>query len=603
MNTLSHTQPNLRHSSSSSSSPSFRQFTAFLPWRRQPQSIHAPKQRATHASISVPHFSNNSAPELGKEQPKSPANPAALTPLNFLERAALVYGDFPSIIYNDITRTWYETRIRCLKLASSIAALGINPGDVVSVVAPNIPAMCELHFAVPMAAAVLNNINLRLDANAICNLLRHADSKLVFVDSQYAALICEAVSLLPPHHRRPVLALIREDGCDIEHSSFDLDYESMVENGDAAFEWVRPRSEWDPMVLNYTSGTTAAPKGVVHSHRSAFLQSLNTLFESCVPQRPVYLCTVPMFHSNGWSFPWGMAAVGGASVCLRHVDAPSVYRALDEYGVTHMGGAPVVLNMLSNYTRSKPLSTPVHVSVGGAPPPAAVLGRAESLGFIVTHGYGLTETLGVAVICAWKPEWDHLPGCEKARLKARQGVGSICSPEVDVVDPNSGESVARDGSTIGEVVLRGSTLMSRYLNDPEETSRCMRENGWFWTGDIGVMHEDGYLEVKDRSKDIIICGGENVSSVEVEAVLYSHTAVHEAAVVARSDSYWGETLCAFVRLKEEAEKPSEKDIREFCKERLPLFMVPRMVVFKAELPKTSTGKIQKFLLRDMAKDF
>ncbi|XP_057798729.1 2-methylpropanoate--CoA ligase CCL4-like [Salvia miltiorrhiza] len=593
--TLTHTHLQLRPFSSCHS------FPQFIPPLSRRQPPRAPKQRTTHASISLPLISNNSTPlppEHANVQPTT-----ALTPLNFLERAALIYGDFPSIIYNGITRTWAETRIRCLKLASSIAALGISRGDVVSVVAPNIPAMCELHFAVPMAAAVLNAISLRLNANAVSNLLRHGDSKLVFVDSESASLVREAVSLLPPHHRRPILVLIGDDGCE-ERSSFDLDYESMVENGDAAFEWVRPRSEWDPIVLNYTSGTTAAPKGVVHSHRSAFLQCLNMLFEWCVPQRPVYLCTVPMFHCNGWSFGWGIAAVGGASVCLRHVDAPSVYGALEEYGVTHMGGAPTVLNMLINYTRSKPLSTPVHVMVGGAPPPAAVLGRAESLGFIATHGYGLTETFGVAVMCLWKPEWDHLPAWEKARLKARQGVGSICSAEVDVVDPKSGKSVVRDGSTMGEVVLRGATLMSGYLNDPEGTSRCMRENGWFWTGDIGVMHEDGYLEVKDRSKDIIICGGENVSSVEVESVLYSHPAVHEAAVVARPDSYWGETSCAFVRLKEdEAEKLSEKEIREFCKERLPLFMVPRMVVFKAELPKTSTGKIQKFLLRDMAKDF
>ncbi|XP_057798727.1 2-methylpropanoate--CoA ligase CCL4-like [Salvia miltiorrhiza] len=605
MNTLSHTQPNLRHSSSSSSPLSFRQFTAFLPRRRQPQSIHAPKHRATHASISVPPF-NNSAPELGKEQPTSPANyPPALTPLNFLERAALIYGDCPSIIYNGITRTWAETRIRCLKLASSIAALGISRGDVVSVVAPNIPAMCELHFAVPMAAAVLNAISLRLNANAVSNLLRHGDSKLVFVDSESASLVREAVSLLRPPHHRPILVLIGDDGCD-ERSSFDLDYESMVENGDAAFEWVRPRSEWDPMVLNYTSGTTAAPKGVVHSHRSAFLQSLNMLFEWGVPQRPVYLWTLPMFHCNGWNLAWGMAAVGGANVCLRRVDAPSVYGAVEEHGVTHMCGAPVVLNMLSNYSGSgrKALSAPVHVMTAGAPPPAAVLGRAESLGFITSHGYGLTETGGPVVMCTWKPEWDQLAGSERARLKARQGVGSICSADVDVVEPNSGESVAHDGLTRGEVVLRGGTLMSGYLNDPEGTSRCMRENGWFWTGDIGVIHEDGYLEVKDRSKDIIICGGENVSSVEVEAVLYTHPAVHEAAVVARPDRYWGETPCAFVSLKEEAaEKTSEKEIRKFCKERLPLFMVPRMVVFKTELPKTSTGKIQKYLLRDMAKDF
>ncbi|XP_047974912.1 2-methylpropanoate--CoA ligase CCL4-like [Salvia hispanica] len=599
MNTLSHTYLNLRNYSSS---PSFHQFMPSLPCPPRPL-----KQRTStiNASLSPPHLSINStplSPQLANVQPTSAAianNITSLTPMQFLERAAVVYGDCPSILYKDITRTWSDTRTRCLKLASSIAALGITRGDVVSVVAPNVPAMCELHFAVPMAGAVLNTINTRLDSNNISNLLRHCDSKLVFVDSQFASLVWEAITLLPPHLPRPILVLIEDQEYSYIDNSFDHDYEIMVENGDAAFEWVRPRSEWDPIALNYTSGTTYAPKGVVHSHRSAFLQSVNTLFEWSVPRQPVYLWTVPMFHCNGWSFAWGLAAVGGVNVCLRRVDAPSIYQALEEHGATHMCAAPVVLNMLSCYT-GKTLAAPVHVLTGGAPPPAAVLGRAESLGFILTQGYGLTETGGLVVMCTWKQEWDHLKGSERARLKARQGVGSICTTEVDVVDSYTGKSVARDGKTIGEVVLRGGTLMSGYLNDEEGTSRCMKENGWFWTGDMGVMHEDGYLEVKDRSKDIIICGGENVSSVEVESVLYTHSAVHEAAVVARPCKHWGETACAFVSLKAE-KKPTEKEIREFCKERMPLFMVPRSVVFMPELPKTSTGKIQKFLLRDMAK--
>ncbi|XP_047973809.1 2-methylpropanoate--CoA ligase CCL4-like [Salvia hispanica] len=450
-----------------------------------------------------------------------------------------------------------------------------------------------------MAGAVLNAINLRLDAKSISNLLRHSNSKLVFVDFQSASLVNDAVSLLPPNHRPPILALIG----DVDGSiPIELNYEEMVESGDVDFEWARPLSEWDPIVLNYTSGTTAAaPKGVVLSHRAAALQAVNMVLEWGVPRRgAVQLWTLPMFHCNGWNMAWGMAAVGGANVCLRRVEAEAVYGALEEHGVTHMCGAPVVLNMLTNYAGSKALRAPVHVMTGGAPPPAAVLARAESLGFVVSHGYGLTETGGPAVMCVWKQEWDDLPGPERARLKARQGVGSIFSPEVDVVDPRSGKSVPHDASTTGEIVLRGATLMSGYLNDPDATSRSMK-NGWFWTGDVGVMHEDGYLEVKDRSKDVIICGGENISSVEVEAVLYAHPAVREAAVVARPDKYWGETPCAFVSLKEEAEKTSEKEIREFCKERLPLFMVPRMVVFEAELPKTATGKVQKFLLREMAK--
>ncbi|XP_073141230.1 2-methylpropanoate--CoA ligase CCL4-like [Henckelia pumila] len=565
---------------------------------------------------SVPLMNNKSAPFVHETErfPESKmkrrsraANTTPLTPVGFLERAAVVYGDCTSVIYKEETYTWSETHARCVRLASSIVSLGIKKGDVVSVVAPNIPAMCELHFAVPMAGAILNNVNLRLDAKAISNLLQHSESKLVFVDYQSSSSVLEAVSLFPPNLKRPVLVLINEDDQDDNqingsYDHFQMIYEKMVKNGDPGFKWIRPDSEWEPITLNYTSGTTSSPKGVLHSHRGAFLIAIDSLLDWSVPKQPVYLWTLPMFHANGWSYAWGMAAVGGVNVCLRRVDGPSICDALRKHKVTHMCGAPVVLNMITNYLGGKPLDSPVQIMTAGAPPPAAVLGQAERSGFIVSHGYGLTETGGLVVTCAWKQEWNDLPDQERAQLKARQGVASIGFAEADVVEPETGASVKRDGATIGEIVLKGGSVMLGYLKDPEGTSYCMRDNGWFYTGDVGVMHPDGYLEVKDRSKDIIICGGENLSSVEVEAVLYSHPAVNEAAVVARPDTFWGETPCAFVSLKENLkEKPTEKEIREFCKARMPLYMVPRMVVFKAELPKTSTGKLQKFLLRDMAK--
>lgn len=528
------------------------------------------------------------------------ANSNPLTPIGFLERAARVYGDCPSIIYDNTTFTWSETHYRCLQIASSIKSLGIGRGDVVSVVAPNIPAIYELHFAVPMAGSVLNNINIRLDARTISVLLRHCESKLVFVDYQFSSVILEAISLFPPNSKYPILVLITDDEPQSISADFQFSYEGLVKKGDPLFNWVRPESDWDPIALNYTSGTTSSPKGVVHSHRGVFIMAVDALLEWSVPKQPVYLWTLPMFHANGWCYTWGMAAVGGTNICLRKFDSAVIYSAITKHGVTHMCGAPVVLNMLSNNLNSEPLRNPVLILTAGAPPPAAVLFRTEQLGFVVSHGYGLTETAGLVVMCAWKREWNRLPATERARLKARQGVRTIGMTEVDVVDPESGLSVKRDGLTLGEVVLRGGSIMLGYLKDPEGTSKCMKEN-WFYTGDVGVMHPDGYLEIKDRSKDVIISGGENLSSVEIESVLYLHPAVNEAAVVARPDEFWGETPCAFVSLRSSSTKPTEKEIIEFCRGKLPKYMVPKTVLFRDELPKTSTGKVQKFLLREMAK--
>ncbi|KAL9425707.1 hypothetical protein AB3S75_032632 [Citrus x aurantiifolia] len=538
------------------------------------------------------------------------ANSSPLTPLGFLERAATVYGDCPSIIYNNLIYTWSQTHRRCLQLASSLLSIGITRGHVVSVVAPNIPAMYEAHFAIPFAGAILNNINTRLDARTISVLLQHSESKLVLVDYQSRNLVVEAISLFPSDIKRPPLVLIT-DHTDHDNdnkssqtvdSNFCCTYESLVTKGDPNFKWIRPQNEWDPMILNYTSGTTSSPKGVVHCHRGIFVMTVDSLIDWSVPKQPVYLWTLPMFHANGWSYPWGMAAVGGTNVCLRKFDAAVIYKMIRQHGVTHICGAPVVLNMISNLPRSEPLRNPVHILTAGAPPPAAVLFRTESLGFLVSHGYGLTETAGLVVSCAWKNKWNRLPATERARMKSRQGVRTVCFTEIDVIDSESGLRVSHDGASLGEIVFRGGSVMLGYLKDPNGTRKCMKDDGWFYTGDVGVIHADGYLEIKDRSKDVIISGGENLSSVEVESVLYTNPAVNEAAVVARPDEFWGESPCAFLSLKAELEKkPTEKEIIEYCRARLPRYMVPKTVVFKEELPKTSTGKIKKFELREMAK--
>lgn len=391
-------------------------------------------------------------------------------------------------------------------------------------------------------------------------------------------------------------------------------YERLLEErGDPEFAWVRPESEWDPMVLNYTSGTTSAPKGVVHCHRAIFLVTLDSLVSWGVPERPTYLWTLPMFHANGWSFPWGMAVAGGTNVCLRRVDAREVYAAIAQHRVSHLCGAPVVLNMLANAPESarRPLPEGAHkvrILTAGAPPPAAVLGRTEALGFDVSHGYGLTETAGLVISCAWKgDQWNKLPASERARLKARQGVRTPGMAEVDIVDAVTGRSVPRDGATMGEIVLRGGCLTLGYYKDEAATRAAIRgtgagEEGWFYTGDVGVMHPDGYLEIRDRSKDVIISGGENISSVEVEAVLYGHPAVDEAAVVARPDEFWGETPCAFLSLKKKGVNVTAEEVIAWSRERMAGYMVPKTVVFRDELPKTSTGKVQKFVLRNMASE-
>ncbi|CAM0943608.1 unnamed protein product [Alopecurus aequalis] len=536
----------------------------------------------------------------------NPANSCPLTPLGFLERAATVFGDCPSVVYHDTVFTWSQTFRRCLRLASALVSLGISRRDVVSVLLPNVPAMYEVQFGVPMSGAVLNSINTLLDARTIAVLLEHSGSKLIFTDPAFLPVLQDALLLLPPGHPAPRVILV-EDHREKNFSAappMTLTYERLLEQGEPEFEWVRPESEWDPMVLNYTSGTTSAPKGVVHCHRAIFLITIDSLVDWAVPAHPTYLWTLPMFHGNGWSFPWGMAVVGGTNVCLRRVVAAEVYDAIARHGVTHLCGAPAVLNMLANVPDRvrKPTPGKVRILTVGAPPPATVLHSTEAMGFEVSHGYGLTETAGPVVSCTWKSEWDRLPATKRAQLKARQGVRRPVLAEVDILDCQTGHSVPRDGLTMGEIVLRGGTVMLGYFKDDEATKAVIRDDGWFYTGDIGVVYPDGYLEIRDRSKDVIICGGENISSVEVESVLYNHPTVKEAAVVGRPNEFWGETPCAFVSLKDGAEGVNAAEIITWCTERLPRFMVPRTVVFCEELPKTSTGKIQKYELRKLAKE-
>lgn len=470
--------------------------------------------------------------------------------------------------------------------------------EQIAILAPNVPAVQELHFAVPMAGAVICTLNTRHDSSMISILLHHSDAKILFLDSHFLPVAQQALDLLPT--RKPLLVLIPDPNAPSGSDSAPdtINYEALLAAGDSAFEPRRPETEWDPISINYTSGTTSRPKGVVYNHRGAYLNSLASLSMHGMNSNPVYLWTVPMFHCNGWCLIWGLAAVGGTNVCFRRVSPKEIFDAVVLHNVTHMGGVPTVLNMIINSGDVKPLPHEVGIMTGGSPPPPSILEKVEELGFRVSHLYGLTETYGPGTLCLWRPEWDALPRQERYRLKSRQGVEHFALEEVDVRDPATGESVPSDGKTVGEIMFRGNTVMSGYYKDVEATKEAF-EGGWFRSGDLAVKHEDGYLEVKDRLKDVVISGGENVSTVEVETVLYRHPAVLEAAVVGRPDEHWGQTPCAFVKLKDGFEVSSE-EIMEFCRENLPRYMAPKTVIFE-DLPRTSTGKIQKFLLREKAK--
>ncbi|KAL5211204.1 hypothetical protein ABZP36_022051 [Zizania latifolia] len=545
------------------------------------------------------------------------ANHAPLTPISFLERTALVYPDRPAIVASGVARTWRETRARCLRLAAALAGLGIQRHDVVAVFAQNIPAVCELHFGVPMAGAIICTLNSRLDAAMASVLLRHSEAKIIFVDCALLDVAQEAIRLVSEAGARPPMSVLITELLDESSSSdarmqvgrSDYAYEPLLSNAgslspDFAIRW--PADENEPIALNYTSGTTSRPKGVIYSHRGAYLNSLAGVLLNEMAATPVYLWTVPMFHCNGWCLVWGVAAQGGTNVCVRKVSAPTIFDSVARHGVTHMGGAPTVLSMIANSTADGWEKRPVPpggrrrvtVLTGGAPPPPQVLLRMEEKGFLVIHSYGLTETYGPATACVWKPEWDALPAEERARIKSRQGLNHL-GLEVDVKDPATMRSVPADGRTIGEVMLRGNTVMCGYYKDSGATSEAMA-GGWFRSGDLAVRQEDGYVKVMDRSKDIIISGGENISTIEVEAVLFSHPAVEEAAVVGRPDEYWGETPCAFVKLLAGREA-GEEELLAFCRARLPRYMAPRTVVLVGELPKTATGKVHKLALRERSK--
>ncbi|XP_058186743.1 butanoate--CoA ligase AAE1-like [Rhododendron vialii] len=537
------------------------------------------------------------------------ANYVPLSPISFLKRSAMVYRDAPSVVYGDVRFTWGETLDRCTRLASSLTLLGISsPGDVVASLAPNIPATYELHFGVPMAGAVLCTLNIRHDSKMVSVLLKHSKAKLIFVDYQLLDVAREAIEILSKTSTNlPRLVVILESDKTLTpttgktvSTNGSLEYEKVLTMGKPDFEIKWPSDEWDPISLNYTSGTTSSPKGVVYSHRGAYLNSLAAVLLNEMPSMPVYLWTVPMFHCNGWCLTWGVAAQGGTNICLRNVSANGIFSSISQHKVTHMGGAPTILNMIVNapVNDRKPLSRKVAVMTGAAPPPPQVLFKMQELGFDVTHSYGLTETYGPGTVCSWKPEWNSLSPMAQAKFKARQGVHHIGMEEVDVKDPVTMKSVTPDAKTMGEVMFRGNTVMNGYLNDTKATQDAFK-GGWFRSGDLGVKHPDGYIELKDRSKDIIISGGENISTIEVESVLFSHPAVLEAAVVGRPDDHWGETPCAFVKLKDGCNVSSD-EIMKYCRDLLPHYMAPRTVVFE-DLPKTSTGKTQKFVLRGKAK--
>jgi fatty-acyl-CoA synthase len=526
---------------------------------------------------------------------KTPANYVALTPLSFLKRSAAVYPDHVSAVYEGRVFTWSQTYARCRRFASYLASRDIGNGDTVAAMLPNIPAMNEVHFAVPMAGAVLNALNIRLDAASIAFQLDHGGAKIILVDPEFADVIAEALTLM----QGPKPFVI-----DVDDAAFtggkrigELEYEDAVSQGNENFTARLPQDEWDAIALSYTSGTTGNPKGVVTHHRGAYLNAVSNILAGQLGQHPVYLWTLPMFHCNGWCFPWTIAAAAGINVCLRKVDPSKIFELIAKHGVTHMCGAPIVYNTLINAPDAPrgQQARPVVGLIAGAAPPVAVLEGAESIGIKLTHVYGLTEVYGPASVCAEQPGWDDLPADQRAQLKRRQGVPYPLEEAVTVLDPETMQPVPCDGETIGEVMFRGNIVMKGYLKNEKATGEAFA-GGWFHTGDLGVLDEHGYVIIKDRSKDIIISGGENISSVEVEDVLYKHPAVLFAAVVAKPDSKWGEVPCAFVELKDNA-RATEVEIIAFCRAQMPGFKTPKAVVF-GPIPKTSTGKIQKFMLRD-----
>tara|TARA_B110000438_G_scaffold236658_1_gene233825 strand:+ start:2180 stop:3808 length:1629 start_codon:yes stop_codon:yes gene_type:complete len=529
---------------------------------------------------------------------QTPANHEPLSPISFLKRAAEVYPNRTAVIHGLMRLTYLEVFTRCRRLASALVSKGVTPGDTVAVLAPNIPAHFEAHYGVPMTGAVLNAINTRLDAATIAFILDHGEAKVLLVDPEFAAVAKAAIA----ESGRDLFIVDIDDPLAPEAEPLgDIAYEAFLETGDPEFTGIPIDDEWRAIALSYTSGTTGNPKGVVTHHRGAYLNAIGNMMAWGMTPHPVYLWTLPMFHCNGWCFPWTITALNGTHVCLRKVDPAAIYALMKSEGVTHFCGAPTVLNMLVNAPEElrDGLPSGIKAMTAGAAPPAAVIATMEGMGIAITHTYGLTEVYGPCVVCSWHGEWDDLPMDERAALKARQGVRYHVVEGLEVMDPDTMAPVATDGETIGEIMFRGNVVMKGYLKNPTATKDSL-SGGWFHSGDLAVKHPDGYVEIRDRSKDIIISGGENISTIEVESVLYNHPAVLEAAVVAKPDDYWGETPCAFVTLKD-GQSATENDIIAFCRDNMAKFKVPKTVVFD-DLPKTSTGKIQKFILRERARN-
>ncbi len=535
-----------------------------------------------------------------KNLDKNPANFVPLTPLTFLERAKDIYPNYEALVYEDRKYTWLDIYKRCTQFASALEKIGITKGDTVSVMACNTPEIFEAHYSVPMTGAVLNTINIRLDSKTVSYILEHSDAKVLIVDRQFHEVVKKALSNIKKKIK--IIDIFDKHADQSKLGKIgDLEYEEFLKTGDTDYVWKRPDDEWQAISLSYTSGTTGNPKGVVYHHRGSYLMATGSAVAWNMPNRLVFLCVVPMFHCNGWCYPWTVPMLNGKTICLRNIDIKKIFELIETYKVTHFGGAPIVLNMITGASESdrKEIKHKVYVLTAGAPPPSIIFKKMKSLGFEVMHVYGLTETYGHITQCAWNDDWNSLDEDKVNEIKARQGVRYPNTEGVSVIDPESMKPVPRDGKTMGEIMIKGNVVMKGYYKDKDATDKAMKD-GWFHSGDLAVMHPDGYIKIQDRSKDIIISGGENISSIEIENTLAKHPSVSIAAVVAKPDEKWGEVPCAFIEAVKD-KSTTEKELIDFCKETLANFKVPKKIEF-CELPKTSTGKIQKFELRKKAKE-